>query len=232
MFDKFKNVLGDLSDFDPEKVKDVVETVWEDREKITDSAHLVWENRDEILGVIEFVREHKDQILNFIKQVPELLSKTGDGIVSAGDAAVRASGFLTGADSDDMSAQRLSEVAADALDACRDQLANVASLMGNVGEQVSKFHIPTVEPKYTEVMGFNLVSGLDFGEMSLLDDAADQLDKGKGNVDGIASSLESVARQLRHLGARLTEAGTDLDRVGGQLQESGGMLQSVVSIVE
>jgi hypothetical protein len=135
------------------KVADVVETIWEDREKITESTRLVWDNRDEILGVIDFVKEHQGQIIEFLRRLPEILGSTGKGLVSAGKAAVKASGLLTGSDDDDMSAQRLSAVAADALDSCREQLGTVASLIGSIGKQVDKFNIPTVEPKYTEVMG-------------------------------------------------------------------------------
>ncbi|NQV05155.1 hypothetical protein HQ535_01275 [bacterium] len=220
-----------VGDFDPGKVKDVVETVWEDRDKIKDSVGLVWDNRDEILGVIDFFKENKDQILSLIGKLPDLLGKTGDGLAAAGLSAVKASGLLTGEDDDDMSAQRLAEVASDALDNCREELVKVEGLVGNVASSVSGFKIPTFEPKFTEIVGFNVVTGVDFGEKSLLDDAAEALTDGVGRLSGITSSLGDVSGRIRSLGARITEAGEDLAGVGEQLGESGAMLKQVSTLV-
>jgi len=219
-----------VGDFDVGKVKDVVETVWEDRDKIKDSVGLVWENKDEILGVIDFVRENKDQILDFVGQLPDLLGKTGDGLAAAGASAVKASGLLTGEDDDDMSAERLAAVASDALEACRDELGKAAGLIGNVASAVSGFKIPTITPKFTEVVGFNVVTGVDFGEESLLDDAAESLADGVARIEGITASLGDVSGKIRSLGSRITEAGSDLAGVGGQLEESGTLLKQVSNI--
>lgn len=227
MFDK---LMDAFDDFDPSRVKDVVEAVWEDKDKIGEVVSLVWENREAITTVIEFVQGHKDQIMEVVSRLPEMLATTGSGIAAAGASAVQASGLLTGSDDDDMSARRLAEIAADALDTCRAELVKAAGLVGRVGDQVDALKIPSVSPKYTEIMGFNVVTGVDIGEMSLLDDAVGELREGAGTIEGISGSLAEVSKHLRVLGSRLTDAGADLDKVGAQLQESGGLMQQVATI--
>jgi hypothetical protein len=226
----FDKMLDMFDDFDVDKLKDVVETVWEDRDKITESVGLVWDNRDEIMGVIEFVRDNKDQLLDLARKLPELLGKTGLGIAAAGESAVKASALLTGKDDDDMSARRLAEVAADALDRCRSELDSASGIIESIAGVVDDLKIPSIEPTYSEVVGFKVVTGVEFGELSLLDDAVGKLKGGAEHVAGVSGGLEDVAARLRSLGSRLTDTGDDLESVGTKLVESGGLLQAVSTI--
>jgi len=226
----FDKMLDMFDDFEVDKLKDVVETVWEDRDKIQSAVGLVWDNKDEIMGVIEFVRDNKDQLLDLAGKLPELLGQTGLGIAAAGESAIKASGMLTGKDDDDMSAQRLAEVASDALDRCRTELDSATGIIANIAGALDDLKIPSLEPKYSEVVGFKVVTGVEFGELSLLDDAAAKLKGGADHVAGVSSGLEDVSVRLRSLGARLTETGDDLESVGSKLVESGGLLQAVSSI--
>jgi hypothetical protein len=159
-----------------------------------------------------------------------MLGRTGLGITAAGESAIKASGLLTGTDDDDMSAQRLAEVASDALDRCRSELDSAHSIINNIATAVDELKVPSLEPKYSEVVGFKVVTGVEFGELSLLDDAAGKLKDGADHVAGVSSGLEDVSARLRSLGARLTETGDDLESVGSRLVESGGLLQAVSSI--
>jgi hypothetical protein len=227
MFDRMLEMFDDL---DADKLKDVVETVWEDRDKIKESVGLVWDNRDEIMGVIDFVRDNKDQLLEVARRLPEMLGKTGLGIAAAGESALKASGLLTGEDDDDMSAQRLAEIAADALERCRSELDSASGIIRAIAGAVDELKIPSLEPKYSEVVGFEVVTGVEFGEISLLDDAVEKLEGGAEHVAGVSAGLEDVSARLRSLGARLTETGGDLESVGTKLVESGGLLQAMGSI--
>lgn len=197
MFGKLFDVMDD---FDTKKVMEVV--------------NLVWDNREQIMDLIE--------------RLPELLRETGDSIESAGASAMNASAFLTGSHDDDaLSAKAMSDLAASALDRCYTQLQGVSRVMDKVGVELDELRIPTLEPSYTEVLGMNVVSGVEMGESPLLDNVADRLKGGSDSLEEIGKDLKNVANQLRKLGGALNEAGGDLNNVGVKLQQSGNTLRSM-----
>jgi len=111
------SIAGDLlGDLDVDRVKDVVEIVW----------------------------DNKDDLLELISTLPGLLGEVGEHMQSAGDGAQRASGFLSG-DVQDLTAKaadtlvdsqaRLQAVAA-ALGGLGELLDEVP-LIGDVGDVVS-----------------------------------------------------------------------------------------------
>ena len=224
-------VLDVLDDFDFERVTQTVDMVWDDREKILGSVNLVWDNRDDIMDVVGYVMSHRDMIGTLLDKLPELLSKTGDYIESAGQSAVRASEFLTGADGEEgLSIRDLTELAAKALERCEEELKDVAQFINNLGDKVDGITIPSFEPTYSEIMGFNVISGIEFGESNLIDDAGEQLQKGSQRLAEIGKEFQAVAGHMRTLGGSVTSAGGDLNQVGSQLSQSGDLLRGILGM--
>lgn len=194
------------------KLFDVVDDF--DTKKVMEVVNLVWDNRERIMDLIE--------------NLPTLLRETGDSIESAGASAMNASAFLTGDHDDDaLSAKAMSDLAASALERCYTQLQGVSSVMDKVGVELDELRVPTLEPTYTEVLGMNVVSGVEMGELQLLDNVAGRLKGGSDSLEEIGKDLKNVANQLRKLGGALNEAGGDLNNVGVKLQQSGNTLRSM-----
>lgn len=195
----FKKIFDNFDDLDMEKLLEVV--------------NLVWNNRDKIMDLVE--------------KLPGLLEETGNTIESAGESAVNASVFLTGGKDDTPSAGELSEMAAKALDSCYREIRSAARIMDHFGKELDDIRIPSLEPKYVEVMGMDVIGGLDFGESQLFDNAADRLKSGSDRLDEIGSDLRNVAKHLRNLGGALTDTGKDLNNVGVKLTQSGQTLRTL-----
>ncbi len=196
----FNRMFDMLDDFDTKKVMEVV--------------NLVWNNRERFIDLIE--------------NLPDLLRNTGDSIESAGQSAVKASLFLTGGDNDGMaSARQISDLAANALERCNRELRSVAKTMDGLGQEIDDVQLPTMQPTYTEIMGINVISGVEMDEYPMPDNAATRLKEGSDRIQEIGKDLEKVAQYLRQLGGALTETGGDLNNVGVQLKQSGNMLRSM-----
>ena len=230
MFGKIGDMAKALGNLDVGKAKDTVDALWDDREKITDTANLVWDNRDSITEVIEFFGENKDAILGIIRELPDLLSKTGNGIAKAGESAVAASAFLLGTDDEEGAVTEITDFAADALARCVEQLDNAVGLMKNAGDEIAKIGIPTIDPTFTEVVGFKVVTGLDFGTSPIAGGVSEKMHDGASNLASIAEDFGVVADQLKKLGLRLNDTGGDLNNVGGMLKETGTTLTSLASL--
>ncbi|MEM9775164.1 MAG: hypothetical protein AAF902_11330 [Chloroflexota bacterium] len=195
-------ILDNFDDFDVEKVMKVV--------------NLVWDNRERFMELIE--------------KLPDMLNDTGTSIEAAGDSALAASSLLLGDEkSDTPSAGKISELAADALERCQVEIANAAKIMEKFGVEIDDIRIPSFEPEYKEVMGFNVITGVDIGENQMIDNAADRLKNGSDRMEEISKDLKNVAGYLRQLGGTLTNTGEGLDNVGHKLKESGGTLRSLIS---
>lgn len=224
-------VIDVLDDFDFERVTETVDMVWDDREKILGSVDLVWENRDDIMDAVNYVLSHRTVLANLFDKLPELLATTGDYIEAAGASAVRASEFLTGADGEEgLSVRDLAELAAKALDRCQDELEDVAGFIDRLGDSVDGITIPSIEPQFTDVMGFSVISGIELGENNLVDDAGEQLQKGSKRLTEMGKEFVEVASHLRTLGVTVTDAGGDLNNVGSQLAQSGDMLRGILGL--
>lgn len=195
----FNKIFDRIDDFDMEKLVEVVNLVWNNRQKIID----------------------------LIERLPEMLRETGDNIESAGDSAVRASHFLVGdGRADGVSASKMSEMAASALERCYTELEAVARGMEQFGEDLDAIKIPRIRPKYVEVVGQRLISGVDIDEDGLLDNPAKRLKDGSSRLTDIGQDLSEVAKSMRQLGGMLTDTGKDLNNVGEKLRSSGSTLRS------
>ncbi|MFT5196733.1 MAG: hypothetical protein ACI9EW_004188 [Cellvibrionaceae bacterium] len=198
----FSKIMDQFDDFDMEKVMHVV--------------NLVWDN--------------KDRFLELIEKLPDMLNDTGTSIEAAGDSALAASSLLMGdPKSKTPSAGKISEMAADALERCQVEIANAAKIMEKFGVELDDIQIPSFKPEYKEVMGFNVITGVDMSENKMIDNAAERLKGGSDRMEEISKDLKSVAGYLRQLGGTLTNTGEGLDNVGHKLKESGGTLRSLIS---
>ncbi|MCA9931127.1 MAG: hypothetical protein KC419_21730, partial [Anaerolineales bacterium] len=177
----FNKLFDKFDDFDVEKVVEVVNLVWNNREKF----------------------------LDLIENLPKLLQNTGDSIESAGESAMKASLFLSGDKKGSPNAGQISELAADALESSLDEIAAAAKIMAKIGQELDDIRIPNIRPKYMELMGNKIISGLDIGEEGLLDNAADRLKDGSNRMENMGKQLKLVADNLRELGGVLTDTGKD-----------------------
>ena len=187
---------------------------------------------DKLLEVVNLVWNNRDKIMDLVERLPELLDETGNTIESAGESAMNAAVFLTGGKDDTPSAGEVSEMAAKALDGCYRELRSVSRMLDRFGKELDDIRIPSLEPKYVEVMGIDVIGGLDFGESELFDNAADRLKGGSDRLDDISNDLRNVAKHLRNLGGALTDTGNDLNNVGVKLTQSGQTLRSWSSLGE
>jgi hypothetical protein len=147
----------------------------------------------------------------------------------AGASAVRASALLTGGGGKDgsVSAYELTGMAAVALERCNVQLENVAALVQDLGAKLDGIRIPSLTPKYTDVMGLRVMTGVDMSELPLVADAAQHLRSGADRLSDISDDFTDVAQRLSTLGTSLTRTGQNLSKVGEQLQDSGTTLRKV-----
>ena len=121
----FNKLFDKFDDFDVEKVVEVV--------------NLVWNNKDKFMDLIE--------------HLPEMLKNTGDNIESAGESAVKASVFLMGDKKGGPSAGKMSVLAAGALERCFKEIQMASKVMASLGEELDDIRIPSVKPKYIEILG-------------------------------------------------------------------------------
>lgn len=180
-----------------------------------------------LMDAVNFVWNHREQISDLIERLPTLLNETGNNIEAAGASAVKASAFLTGKGTKDGGVKHMAAVAAEALDDGQRELGEVAEMLGRIGEELDRINIPNISPKFTNVAGFNVMSGLDIGHNALFDDVTDRMKGGSDRLTAMSKNLQTVSVQLREMGDLLQGMGGDLDRVGGQLQNSGKTLKSL-----
>ena len=134
---------------------------------------------------------------------------------------------MLGTDDDDGAVSDITEFAAAALARCVEQLDNAVGVMNRAGEEIDKVAISTVDPTYTEVVGFKVVTGLDFGTAPLAGGVSDRMREGQATLPRSAEDFGVVADQLKRLGSRNNDTGGDLNRVGGLLQETLTSLASL-----
>ena len=185
-----------------------------------------------IMEVVNLVWDNRDQIKRLIEQLPQTLKESGDNIESAGNSAVRAGYFFGGGgpDKEAVDASQLSRRAATALTKCQREIKDAARMMERVGAEIDDIWIPSVKPKYLEVLGHKVVSGLDIGENKLMGEVATKLKDGSDNLGNLGDELQDIAKSLRELSGVLRDAGGDMVNVGEQLVKSGHTLREMSSL--
>ncbi len=90
---------------------------------------------DDVAGAVRFVAEHGDDIVDFIQRLPELLSSTASALTEAADDVAGAAAFLTGSPGKGDGVKAVADVAGEALDTCRTELASAQKLLASVSKQ-------------------------------------------------------------------------------------------------
>ena len=198
MFDDIIGKIGGkATQFDPRKMVDLIDGLWDSRKKIVSAVDFVWDNKEAIGDAIDFMRDHADDLIDLGKRLPGFLANAGEALEKAGDGANTASLMLLGEDGQGM--HDLAADAAAALERCRDELWAVMGLFDRAG------------------------TGL--ASLPVVGDVAQPLIDSSGRIGSVADDLGAVARKFRSLGDQLTGAGTDLAWVGDSLGTSGVALQ-------
>lgn len=198
-----------------------------DMEKVLGALGDMWEHRDQLVDLVQWFGRYKDRVISMVKDLPDLVATAGGGMGTAGDSAQKAAAFLVG-EGDGISAKELTEIAANALAKCREELGNVRDLIAHLGDEIDDLRIPTVEAKFAELGGIRVIKGIDIGESKLTDQAADRLRQGADRIGSISDALETVSGHLSTLGGKVTEAGESLGTAGQYLTRSGAQLQSLM----
>jgi uncharacterized protein with GYD domain len=124
-----------------------------------------------------------------------LLGDAGEQMHTAGDGAAQAAGLLTG------DVQSLTNTAANTIESSQQQLATVASVLGELGKALAR--VP-------------LVNGI-----------TDPVARGLTAVGEVSDDLAIVAVQIRSIGVSLDGVGEGLDVMGTSLKGSGVALAAL-----
>lgn len=197
-----------------------------DADRVKDVVSAVWDHKDEVAGAVRFVREHGDELVALAAKLPELLAKAAEGLAGAGADARAAAEFLTG-EGGKGGVKALAELAGDALDACRTELAAARGLLDDLGRELDGVPIPSVRPTYSEVLGHKLITGLELADGKLLEEAGKRVKEGAARFDGVGEQLAAVAHQLREIGALVERAGHGLAGTAAKLESGGRSLATL-----
>jgi hypothetical protein len=197
-----------------------------DLEKTKDVVDLVWDNKDRLSDLMDVLGDNKDNLIKLLGALPALLESVGGGVESAGQGALRAATVLVGEDAKGGATALLGQ-GASALDSCREQLADAASLLGKVSEELADIAVPDIDTKFTEVMGLKVISGVNVSKKPVFAGPAGRIGAGSTALSGVSTQLEALAGNMRELSEVLSGAGKELAGVGTQLSESGAKLRSL-----
>jgi ABC-type transporter Mla subunit MlaD len=175
--------------------------------------------------VVAFFMDHRDEldkIIGIVQSAPAMLTKMADGLGDAGDNAKTAAVSLAGNAGKGGAAGNLT-TGAGTLNRVGGQLGEAAEFLGDVAQFMAGVDIPNVTPKFANVAGVKIVSGIDIGKDKLLADPAKRLadtsktlTNAKGDLAGLADNLEDLARILTMVGGALDKLGDGLKASGAQ----------------
>ncbi len=155
----------------------------------------------DVLKAVAFVRDHGDDVIDLVGRLPELLASTSSALTDAADDVSSAAAFLTGGRDSGPGVQRIAELAGDALETCRSELADAEGLLKDVAGMFDR--VPMVG-----------------------DDIRDLMESVAKRFDTVGDRLAEVAVQLRGLGGAVDSAGHGLSRTAAKLDSGGRALAS------
>lgn len=194
---------------------------------VGDTVGWVVENKDGLGKAIDFIRDLDDKIPELIKTLPGLLASLGGGLAEAGEQAQRAAVTLLGADGEG-GAKALLSRGSGALTSMTDQLSGAASAIAEVADDVGKVGIPSFEAKYTEVVGFRVISGVEMDTNPILKGPADKLKAGADTVTDVTGNITELAADLAQLAGVMAAIGGALDGLGERLGSSGNQIRGLM----
>lgn len=209
-----------------------------DTDRVNDVVAAVWDHKDDMAAAARFVRDHGDDLVSALGKLPQLFASAADYLGGAAQDARSAASFLTGethpgdgtSDGGEATAghgggvKSLADVAGQALERCRDELAAARGMLDRLGAELEGVPIPSVTPTYSEVLGHRIVTGLDVGEGRLLASASEQIRHGAERFAGVGDELAKVAALLRQIGGLVDQAGHGLADTAGKLEDGARSL--------
>ena len=211
-----------------------------DTDRVNDVVAAVWDHKDDMAAAARFVRDHGDDLVSALGKLPQLFASAADYLGGAAQDARAAASFLTGeahvaggaagqaaAGPDPAGGggvKSLADVAGQALERCRDELATARGMLDRLGAELEGVPIPSVTPTYSEVLGHKIVTGLDVGEGRLLASASEQIRHGAERFAGVGDELAKVAVLLRRIGGLVDQAGHGLADTAGKLEDGARSL--------
>lgn len=196
--------------------------------QVGEAVDWIVENRDTIGDAVEFVQDIDEHVVELLKKLPELLDSLGSGLADAGEQAQRAAVTLMG-DDGKSGARATLDHGAGLLAVITEQLGKAAAMLADVAEDVGKVGIPSIEPKFTEVLGLKVISGVDIESNSILAGPAGKLKDGAKTVGDVTGNLGELADDLGKIADVLGKVGEALGNLGGRLGDSGGQIKGLLS---
>lgn len=196
-------------------------------DSVGDTVEWVVDNKDALGKAIDFIRDLDDRIPELIRVLPGLLASLGGGLAEAGEQAQRAAVTLLGDDGEG-GARAVLGRGADALSGMTEQLGGAATMLSGVADDVGKVGIPSFEAKYTEVVGFRVISGVEIETSPILKGPAEKLKSGADTVTDVTRNLGSLADDLAQLAAVMGTIGQALDGLGERLGSSGQQIRGLM----
>lgn len=193
---------------------------------VGDTVEWVVDNKDALGTAIDFIRDLDVRIPELIRVLPGLLASLGGGLAEAGEQAQRAAVTPLGDDGEGGASAVLGR-GAEALSGMTDQLGSAATMLSGVADDVGKVGIPSFEAKYTDVVGFRGISGVEIETSRILEGPAEKLKSGADSVTDVTSNLGSLAEDLTQLAAVMGTIGQALDGLGERLGSSGQQIRGL-----
>lgn len=196
-------------------------------DKVGDSVEWVLDNREALGDAVDFVRDIDDKVIALVKGLPDALAGLGEGLAEAGKQAHQAAAALLG-DDESSGAHAVVNHGANLLGGVTEQLNGAVALLSGVADDVGKIGIPSFEPKFSEVLGFKVISGVEMDINPMLTGPAEKLKAGVDTVGGATESLNGLAEDLAKLAGALTSIGRALDGLGDGLEGSGSTIRGLM----
>lgn len=196
-------------------------------DSVGDTVGWVVDNKGALGKAVDFVRDLDDKIPELIKTLPGMLASLGGGLAEAGEQAQRAAVTLLGADGGG-GAKELLDRGSGALTAMTSQLSGAAAAITEVADDVAKVGIPSFEAKYTEVVGFRVISGVEMETNPILKGPATKLKSGADTVTEVTGNIAELADDLAKLAGVMAAIGGALDGLGERLGSSGNQIRGLM----
>ncbi len=187
----------------------------------------IMENKDTLGDANQFIQDLDEHIPALLKKLPDILDSLGSGVADAGEQAQKAALTLLGDDGKG-GAQATLNHGAGMLGAITEQLGNAAEMLADVAEDVGKVGIPSIDPKFTEVLGLKVISGVDIETTSILAGQAGKLKDGATTVGYVTENLADLAKDLGSIADVLGKVGDALGNLGSRLGDSGGQIKGLL----
>ncbi len=177
------------------------------------------------LRVLKVLWKLGSRLAPLFEQLPAQLPAAGRAMEAAGAVAVQTSYLLKGGGGSPINAKQMVDDIAAVIAQCNSSLQTVANYLQEATITIQSIQVPTVTGRSQNIMGHDVLVGLDFGSTSLFGNFGSQLNQAFSGLGPIKNSLGTAVTKLGNLRDALNQTGTDLDTLGTALKEGGTALQ-------